>query len=57
MTDEERQHLVWLRATLTEALENINKMLAADEGTCKIDKVRGETVSLPDSFRRIRRGS
>ena len=49
MTDEERRHLIWLRDTLTEALENINGMLA-ESGGGKIHKVRGETVSLPDSF-------
>ena len=49
MTDEERRHLVWLRDTLTEALENINGMLADDDAG-KIHKVRGESVSMPDSF-------
>ena len=49
MTDKQRQHLVSLRDTLTVALDNINKMLS-DDDKCKLDTVRGNTVSMPDSF-------
>ena len=49
MTDEQRQHLVSLRDTLTVALDSINKMLS-DDDKCKLDTVRGNTVSMPDSF-------
>jgi len=50
MTDEQKEHLLWLRDTLTEAIENINKMLADTSSNCKLDKIRGEAVSMPDSF-------
>jgi len=49
MTDKQRQHLVSLRDTLTVALDNINKMLS-DDDKCKLEEMRGTTVSLPDSF-------
>ena len=49
MTDEQRQYLFWLRDTLTQALDNINEMLAGDD-KCKLETVRGNTVSMPDSF-------
>ena len=48
MTDEQKEHLLWLRDTLTEAIESINKMLADDK--CSLETVRGNTVSMPDSF-------
>ena len=50
MTNEERQHLLRVRDALTETLSSINKMLHNSENTCKIDRVRGESASMPDSF-------
>jgi len=50
MTDEQKEHLFWLRDTLTDAIENINKMLADADSDFKLDKIRGEAVSMPDSF-------
>ena len=50
MTDEQKEHLFWLRDTLADAIENINKMLADTDSDFKLDKIRGEAVSMPDSF-------
>ena len=51
MAEEQRlEDLSWLRDTLTEALENVNKMIDDIENKCELNAVRGNVVSLPDSF-------
>ena len=51
MAEEQRlEDLSWLRDTLTEALENVNKMIDDIENKRELNAVRGNTVSLPDSF-------
>ena len=52
MTDEQKlQHLRGVRDNLKQTLEAVNIMI--DDITvirCKLEHVRGNTVSLPDSF-------
>ena len=51
MTDEQKlKQLHGVRDNLMRTLEDVDDLIADIRGACKIDKVRGETVSLPDSF-------
>ncbi len=51
MTDEQRlKQLRGVRDKLTSTIEDVDDMIADIENKCKLDKVRGEAVSLPDSF-------
>ena len=51
MTDEQMIHqLDSIRHNLEHNLDQVRDMIADIENKTKIHKVRGESVSLPDSF-------
>jgi len=51
MKDEQRlKQLRGVRENLMRTLEDVNDMIADIENVCKLDKIRGEAVSMPDSF-------
>tara|TARA_B100000131_G_scaffold117913_1_gene114916 strand:- start:1046 stop:1231 length:186 start_codon:yes stop_codon:yes gene_type:complete len=51
MTDEQKlKQLRSVKDKITRALEDVDNMIADIEDSCKLEQVRGETVSLPDSF-------
>ena len=51
MTDEQRlKQLHGVRDKLTRTLEDVSDMIADIESNCKLDRIRGESVSMPDSF-------
>jgi|5_EtaG_2_1085323.scaffolds.fasta_scaffold279833_2 hypothetical protein len=51
MTDEQRlKHLRGVKDNLTRTLEDIDDMIADIENKCRLERLRGESVSLPDSF-------
>ena len=51
MTDEQRlKQLRSVKDKITRALEDVDNMIADIVDSCKLEQVRGETVSLPDSF-------
>lgn len=51
MTDEKRlKQLRGVKDNLTRTLEDVDNMIADIESSCTLEQVRGETVSLPDSF-------
>ena len=51
MTDEQRlKQLRGVKDKLTRTLEDVDGMIADIENKCKLETVRGNTVSMPDSF-------
>jgi hypothetical protein len=51
MKDEQRlKQLRGVRENLMRTLEDVDNMIADIENVCKLNQVRGESVSLPDSF-------
>ncbi len=57
MTDEQRlKQLRGARDKLTSTLEDVDDMIADIESRCKIEKVRGESASVPDSFSEDKEG-
>ena len=51
MTDEQRlKQLRGVRDKLMSTLKDVDYMIADIESNCKLDRIRGESVSLPDSF-------
>lgn len=51
MTDEQRlKQLRGVKDKLTRTLEDVDNMIADIENKCKLEEMRGTTVSLPDSF-------
>ena len=51
MTDKQRlKQLLGVKDKLTRTLEDVDNMIADIENKCKLEEVRGTTVSLPDSF-------
>ena len=51
MTNEQRlKQLRGVKDKLTSALQDVDDMIADIENACKLGQVRGENVSMPDSF-------
>ena len=51
MTDEQRlKQLRGIRDNLMRTLDDVDGMITDIEASCKLEQVRGNTVSMPDSF-------
>ena len=51
MTNEQRlKQLRGVKDKLTSTLQDVDDMIADIENVCKLNQVRGENVSMPDSF-------
>ena len=51
MTDEQRlKQLHGVRDNLMRTLEDVEDLIADIRSKCKLEEMRGTTVSLPDSF-------
>ena len=57
MTNEQRlKQLRGVKDKLTSTLQDVDDMIADIENVCKLNQVRGENVSMPDSFSEDKEG-